>query len=99
MTTFHEASLCRESSKSMLSWNLTKLFFCGKIPSIRAPFQSLFPGFLQSLFPGFDRRGSNIGREFIRNSIIWISINWKLDYLDFNSDGHMISLTINVCVK
>ena len=91
MTGFHEALLCRASPKSMLSWNLTKLFFGGKIPSIRAPFQSLFPG--------FDRRGFNIGREFIRNSIIWISINWKLDYLDFNSDGLMISLTINMCVK
>ena len=65
-------ALYRESPKSILSWNLTKLFFGGKIPSIRASFQSLFPGFLQSLFPGFDRRGSNIGREFVRNSIIWI---------------------------
>ena len=49
MTGFHEALLYGGRPKSMLSWKISQNYsFDGKIPSIQAPFQSLFPGFLQS---------------------------------------------------
>ena len=81
----------------MLSWNLTKLL---KFHQFGHLFKACFLVFCEACFLVSTGGDPTLKENSLETRlIIWISINWKLDYLDFNSDGHMISLTINVCVK